>query len=175
MQDQPAAGPGPARSATNSWGVPLPPDLRGGPVVVGVDDGQACVRPLRAALFLARCTDRPLVLVHVRRRLIPVAEGYIPSGDDLQFAPEIEQQLDEALIAELAGHTDLAGVSWELVSTYGEAATELIRVAVERDAACVVVGRRHTGFAEVLHRIVSGSVSRAVVAQSHEFPVMVVP
>ena len=69
---------------------------------------------------------------------------------------------------------DLDGVSWELLSTTGEAGAELVRIAEERDAACVVVGKRHKGFSEFLHRISSGSVSRAIVARQ-KFPVMVVP
>ena len=60
------------------------------------------------------------------------------------------------------------------MSATGEAAAEIIRIAEDRDAACVVVGKRHNGFAEFLHRIASGSVSRAVVAPQ-KFPVLVVP
>ena len=63
---------------------------------------------------------------------------------------------------------------WELLSTTGEAGAELVRIAEDRDAACVVVGKRHAGFSDFLHRIASGSVSRAVVARQ-KFPVLVVP
>ncbi len=159
---------------TNSSGIPLPPDLRSGPVVVGVDTPEVCARPIRAAVFLARSLDRDVVLVHVRRRLMPLAEGYIPIGDDLQYSAEVEAAMDAELTAEITNSGDLDGVKWELVSTYGEAAAELIRVAQDRDAACVVVGKRHGGFAEILHRITSGSVSRAIVS-AQKFPVMVVP
>ena len=60
------------------------------------------------------------------------------------------------------------------MSSYGEAAAELIRISQDKDAALVVVGKRHSGFGEFLHRIASGSVSRAIVA-AQKCPVMVVP
>lgn len=158
----------------NSFGVPLPPDLRPGPVVIGIDAAETSGRPIRAAAFLARCLDRKVMLVHVRRRLMPLAEGYLPVGEDLQLSAEVERELDREMTAALTDSGDLSGVDWDLVSSYGEAAAELIRIADEHDAACVVVGKRHSGFGELIHRITSGSVSRAVVA-SQKFPVLVVP
>jgi nucleotide-binding universal stress UspA family protein len=159
---------------TNSFGVTLPTDLRSGPVVVGIDAAETCGRPLRAAAFLAKCLDRPVLLVHVRRRLMPLAEGYLPVGEDLQLSSEVERELDEDLVARLTASGDLDGVEWQLLSSYGEAAAELIRISQEKDAALVVVGKRHSGFGEFLHRIASGSVSRAIVA-AQKCPVMVVP
>lgn len=156
------------------FGVPLPPDMRGGPVVVGVDDVAACGRPLRAAVFLARSLGRPVVAVHVRRRAVPLVEGYVPIPEDVQFDDTAEEAIEAALSADLAECGELEGVSWELVSTSGDAAAELIRIADERDAACLVVGKRHSGFAQFLHRIASGSVSHAVVS-SQKFPTLVVP
>lgn len=155
-------------------GIPLPPDVRAGPIVAGVDDAKLCARPLRAAVFLARATGKPLVLVHVRRRAMPMVEGYVPIPEEIGANDEAENAVEAELVAELTASGDLDGVSWELLSTTGEAGAELVRIADERDAACVVVGKRHTGFADVLHRIASGSVSRAVVAR-HKFPVLVVP
>jgi nucleotide-binding universal stress UspA family protein len=181
-QENPASGgrAGPAAVVpvndrpTSPAGVPLPPDLRSGPVVVGVDDVALCGRPLRAAVFLARSLGRPLVAVHVRRRAVPMVEGYVPIPEEIQLDDEAENAIESELSADLASSGELAGVTWELVSTSGDAAAELIRLADERDAACLVVGKRHGGFAEFLHRIASGSVSRALVA-SQKFPVMVVP
>jgi nucleotide-binding universal stress UspA family protein len=155
-------------------GIPLPRDLRSGPIVAGVDDATACGRPLRAAVFLARATGRPLLLVHVRRRAMPMVEGYVPIPEEIGVNDEAEDALEADLVRELTASGDLTGVSWELLSTTGEAGAELVRIADERDAACVVVGKRHTGFADLLHRIASGSVSRAVVARQ-KFPVLVVP
>lgn len=154
--------------------IPLPPDLRSGPVVIGVDEVSSCGRPLRAAVFLAKATQRPLLLVHVRRRAMPMVEGYVPLPDDISASSEAEAAMDADLRAQLVQSPDLAGIDWELVSVTGEAASELIRIAEERDASCVVVGKRHKGFADVIHRIASGSVSRAVMA-AQKFPVMVVP
>ncbi len=169
------AGPPPmADRQTGPAGFPLPPDLRGGPVVVGVDDVAACGRPLRAAVFLARSLGRPVVAVHVRRRAVPLVEGYVPIPEEMELDESAEDALEASLSADLTASGEMTGVSWELVSTSGDAAAELVRIADERDAACLVVGKRHRGFAEFLHRIASGSVSRAVVA-SQKFPVMVVP
>jgi len=158
----------------SSHGVPLPPDLRAGPVIVGVEAAQTAGRQLRAAVFLARSLDRPLLVVHIRRRVMPVAEGYLPVGDDLQMSPEIEKALNDDLAKGLHNSGDLAGIDWQLFCGYGEAAVELVRIADDKDAACVVVGKRTSGVSELLHRITSGSVSRAVVA-AHKFPVLVVP
>ena len=156
------------------FGVPLPPDLRSGPVVVGVDEVAACGRPLRAAVFLARSLGRPVLAVHVRRRAVPLVEGYVPIPEEVDLDESAEDAVEAALSADLSTGGELAGVSWELVSTSGDAAAELIRIADERDAALLVVGKRHSGFAQFLHRIASGSVSHAVIS-SQKFPVMVVP
>lgn len=168
-----ARGPG-APSAASPIGIPLPPDLRGGPIVAGVDDASGCGRPLRAAVFLARATGRTLLLVHVRRRVVPMAEGYLPLPEEMGANDEAEDSVEAELVRALEESGDLVEVSWELVSTTGDAGAELVRIAEERDAACVVVGKRHTGFAEFLHRVTSGSVSRAVVARQ-KFPVLIVP
>ncbi len=154
--------------------IPLPPDLAGGPVVIGVDQASTCGRPLRAAVFLARALRRPLLLVHVRRRNMPMVEGYVPIPEELGAGDAAEEAIENGLRAMLAAGGDVDGVTWELISVTGEAAAEIIRVAQARDAACVVVGKRHKGFAEFVHRMASGSVSRAVVA-TQKFPVLVVP
>ncbi len=164
----------PAGRAVSPHGIPLPPDLRGGPIVVGVDDAVACGRPLRAAAFLSVATGRPLLLVHVRRRAMPMVEGYVPIPEEIGVSDEVEDAVEAELVKALTASGDLTGVTWELLSTAGEAGAELIRIAEDRDAACVVVGKRHSGFGEFLHRIASGSVSRAVVARQ-KFPVLVVP
>jgi nucleotide-binding universal stress UspA family protein len=169
--------PAPAASAVpalSPHGIPLPPDLRSGPIVAGVDDATACGRPLRAAAFLAAATGRPLLLVHVRRRAMPMVEGYVPIPEEIGASDEAEDAVEADLVRTLTASGDLAGVSWELLSTTGEAGAELVRIAEERDAACVVVGKRLSGFGDFLHRIASGSVSRAVVARQ-KFPVLVVP
>jgi nucleotide-binding universal stress UspA family protein len=158
----------------NSHGLPIPPDLRSGPVVVGVDEATTCGRALRAAVFMSLALERQLLLVHVRRRTMPVIEGYVPVPEETAVGERIQDEVEEELIAALKDSPDLAGVDWELVTTVGDAAAELTRIAQDRDASLVVVGKRHTGFAELVHRIASGSVSRAMVA-ANKWPVMVVP
>ncbi len=160
-------------AAVSPTGVPLPPDLRGGPIIAGVDDAVACGRPLRAAVFLSKSTGRPLLLVHVRRRAMPMVEGYVPLPEEVAN-DEAEDAVEAELVRSLNASGDLVDVTWELVSTTGDAGAELVRIAEERDAACVVVGKRHTGFAEFLHRVASGSVSRAILARQ-KFPVLIVP
>ncbi len=163
-----------AERAVSPTGVPLPPDLRSGPVVVGVDDVGSCGRPLRGAVFMARSLGRPLVAVHVRRRAVPLVEGYVPIPEEVQLDETAEVALEAELSADLASSGELTGVSWELISTSGDAGAELLRIAEERDAACVVVGKRHSGLAQFLHRIASGSVSHTIVS-SQKFPVLVIP
>jgi len=96
----------------------------------------------------------------------------IPEEMGVQDAAEsvVEQRLREHLVT----GGELEGVDWQLISVTGDTAGELIRIAADRNAACVVVGKRHRGFAEFVHRLASGSVSRAVVA-SQKFPVLIVP
>lgn len=177
----PAADPSPTPNVDSAPvagltpnGIPLPRDMRSGPIVAGVDDALACGRPLRAAAFLALATGKPLLLVHVRRRAMPMVEGYVPIPEEIGANDQAENEVESELVAALTTSGDLTGVTWELVSTTGEAGAELVRIAEERDAACVVVGKRHTGFSDLLHRIASGSVSRAVMARQ-KFPVLVVP
>jgi nucleotide-binding universal stress UspA family protein len=177
----PTTGPSPTTSVDTAGhaevtpsGIPLPRDMRSGPIVAGVDDASACGRPLRAAAFLALATGKPLLLVHVRRRAMPMVEGYVPIPEEIGANDQAENEVESELVAALTTSGDLTGVTWELVSTTGEAGAELVRIAEDRDAACVVVGKRHTGFSDLLHRIASGSVSRAVVARQ-KFPVLVVP
>ncbi|NNG37136.1 universal stress protein [Nakamurella aerolata] len=159
---------------TNSHGLPIPPDLADGPVIVGVDEASTCGRPLRAAVFLSLALDRPLLLVHVRRRSMPMIEGYVPVPEETPTGERVADEIEAELVESLKQSNDLAGVRWELVTTVGDAAAELGRIAGERDAACVVVGKRNKGFAELVHRITSGSVSRAMVA-ANRWPVLVVP
>lgn len=155
-------------------GIPIPPDVRSGPVIIGVDEVSTCGRPLRAAVFLSRALGRELLLVHVRRRAMPMVEGYVPIPEEMGINDEAEDAVESELVNALKASDDLKDVSWQLISTTGEAAAEIIRIAESRDAAAVVVGKKHKGFADLLHRITSGSVSRAVLA-SQKFPVLVVP
>ena len=177
--DQPSGPPSGAsvpldRRPKNSHGIPIPPDLRSGPVVVGVDEASTCGRPLRAAAFMATALDRPLLLVHIRRRSMPMIEGYVPVPEETLAGDRLQDEMEKELVAALESSPDLAGIDWELVTTAGDASSELVRVAGERDASLVVVGKRHKGFADVVHRIATGSVSRAMVSAS-KWPVMVVP
>src|SRR5512141_384821 len=143
----PAAGvpfaPTAAGPEVSPQGIPLPIDLRSGPIVAGVDDAVACGRPLRAAVFLSRATGKPLLLVHVRRRAMPMVEGYVPIPEEIGANDEAENEGESELVAALPSSGDRTGVTWELVSTTGEAGAELVRIAEDRDAACVVVGKRH--------------------------------
>lgn len=85
----------------------------------------------------------------------------MPIPEEVGISDEAEDAVEAELVRALTESGDLTGVSWELLSTTGEAGSELVRIAEDRDAACVVVGKRHSGFGEFLHRIASGSVSRA--------------
>lgn len=103
-----------------------------------------------------------------------MVEGYVPIPEELVSSDAGEEAIEQDLRSMLVSGGELNGVQWELVSVTGEAASEIIRICQDQDAACVVVGKRHRGFAEFLHRMASGSVSRAVMA-AQKFPVLVVP
>ena len=118
---EPTEPPVAAGRAMSPHGIPLPLDLRSGPIVAGVDDATACGRPLRAAAFLAAATGRPLLLVHVRRRAMPMVEGYVPIPEEVGISEEAEDAVEAELIRALTESGDLAGVTWELLSATGEA------------------------------------------------------
>ena len=101
--------------ALSPHGIPLPIDLRTGPIVAGVDDAVACGRPLRAAVFLSRATGRSLLLVHVRRRAMPMVEGYVPIPEEIGVNDEAEDAVEAELVRALSASGDLDGVTWELV------------------------------------------------------------
>lgn len=103
-----------------------------------------------------------------------MVEGYVPIPEEMVTNDTAEEAIEQDLRSLLVSGGELDGVDWELISVTGEAASEIIRIAEQKDAACVVVGKRHRGFAEFVHRLASGSVSRAVMA-SQKFPVLVVP
>ena len=90
---------GSAGDAVTPNGIPLPRDMRSGPIVAGVDDAIACGRPLRAAAFLALATGKPLLLVHVRRRAMPMVEGYVPIPEEIGANDEAENEVESELVA----------------------------------------------------------------------------
>jgi nucleotide-binding universal stress UspA family protein len=98
--------------ALSPHGVPLPIDLRSGPIVAGVDDAIACGRPLRAAVFLSRATGRSLLLVHVRRRAMPMVEGYVPIPEEIGVNDEAVDAVVAELVRALSASGDLEGVTW---------------------------------------------------------------
>lgn len=154
--------------------IPIPPDMAPGPIVIGVDDAESCGRIVRAGVFLAAAGGRSVLLVHVRRRVMPVMEGYVPVPEEAELGEQAEDEIQQELVRVLTNSGDLDPVNWELVTSYGDPGAELTRIADEKDASCVVVGKRYRGFGDLLHRITTGSVSRTVV-NAHRFPVLIIP
>ena len=137
-------------------------------IVVGVDGSDQAMAALDAAAHLALATSRELLALHVEP--VVVVDVGAPAMVAGAFVVAHQQAtarsyLDCKLV--LAG----TGVSWTFETRPGDPATELARVADERDAVCIVVGRRrHSPVGRIFH----GSVSDRLVHHCHR-PVLVIP
>lgn len=126
---------------------------------------------LRYATSLARTFGASIICVHVIEPMVP-AVGYSGMTDSLPSA-DISDQLEESAgreLPQLAGREECAGLQVEEVITHGDAASEIVRVAKERNVDLIVVSSHgRTG----LGRILFGSTAEAVVRHA-SCPVLVV-
>lgn len=123
------------------------------------------------AASLARKFEASIVCVHVIEPMVPTV-GYSGMTEPLPLA-DITDQLEDTAERELpkiAEREECAGLEVEELIVHGEAATEIVRVAKERNVDLIVVSSHgRTG----LGRILFGSTAEAVVRHAH-CPVLVV-
>jgi len=123
------------------------------------------------AASLARSFGASIICVHVIEPMVPTV-GYTGMTEPLPIA-DISDQLEDSAGRELpkiAEREDCAGLEVEEMIVHGEAASEIVRVAKERDVDLIVISSHgRTG----LGRILFGSTAEAVVRHA-SCPVLVV-
>ncbi len=126
---------------------------------------------LSFAASLARSFGASIICVHVIEPMVPTV-GYSGMTEPLPIA-DITDQLEysaERELPKLAEREECAGLEVEEMIVHGEAASEIVRVAKERNVDLIVVSSHgRTG----LGRILFGSTAEAVVRHA-SCPVLVV-
>ena len=126
---------------------------------------------LSYAASLARKFGASIICVHVIEPMVPTV-GYSGMTEPLPIA-DITDQLEDSAERELpriAGCEECAGLDIEELIVHGEAASEIVRVAKDRNVDLIVVSSHgRTG----LGRILFGSTAEAVVRHA-SCPVLVV-
>lgn len=138
-------------------------------LVVGVDGSTESVAALNTAASIARFSRCALHVVSV---IPPFPPYHIDSGDSRRESnvEELRVQLREAAIRDLLKAAD-ADSAWTSQVVTGRPARELTRIAEERAAELIVVGRRTHG---MMDRMMEGETTLQVMRLS-SIPVMAVP
>lgn len=140
-------------------------------IVVPTDFSECGNYALSYAASLARNFGASIICVHVIEPMVPTV-GYSGMTEPLPIA-DIADQLEtsaEHELPRLAKSEQCVGLSVEEVIVHGEAASEIVRVAKERNVDLIVVSSHgRTG----LGRILFGSTAEAVVRHA-SCPVLVV-
>jgi len=123
------------------------------------------------AASLARLMKARLVCLHVVETIVPPV-GYAAVAEPLPVV-DIGGQLEESATRELpklGARAECAGLDVEEVLVHGDAASEIVRVARERDIDLIVISSHgRTGWGRMLF----GSTAESVVRHAH-CPVLVV-
>lgn len=133
-------------------------------IVVGVDGSPPSVHAAAWAGGLARRERARLVLVYVE----PIAGPAYWTAMGMAGATEAAAAFIEEIRQEAAAYLDHTDIAWELVHHRGDPAHGLERIAEERRADCIVVGRSRHGGGLV------GSVPKMLLKGAKR-PVVVVP
>lgn len=126
---------------------------------------------LSYATSLGRTFGASIICVHVIEPIVPTV-GYSGMAEPLPLA-DITEQLEDSAERELprlAECEECAGLDVEELIVHGEAASEIVRVAKERQVDLIIISSHgRTG----LGRIIFGSTAEAVVRHA-SCPVLVV-
>lgn len=106
-------------------------------IVVGVDGSDRAMHAAAWATGLARRERAALVLVYVEPLASPAYWSPIAMATAAEAAGAFVDELRHTAATDL----DTAGVHWELVHHRGDPAHGLEKIAEERLADCIVVGR----------------------------------
>jgi nucleotide-binding universal stress UspA family protein len=140
-------------------------------ILVPTDFSECGNYALSYAASLARNFGASIICVHVIEPMVPTV-GYSGMTEPLPIA-DIADQLENSAeheLPKLAKSEECVGLAVEEVIVHGEAASEIVRVAKERNVDLIVVSSHgRTG----LGRILFGSTAEAVVRHA-SCPVLVV-
>lgn len=140
-------------------------------ILIPTDFSECGNYALSYATSLARTFGASLICVHVIEPIVPTV-GYSGMTEPLPIA-DITEQLEDSAERELpkiAVREECAGIEVEELLVHGEAASEIVRVAKERNVDLIVISSHgRTG----LGRILFGSTAEAVVRHA-SCPVLVV-
>jgi nucleotide-binding universal stress UspA family protein len=140
-------------------------------ILLPTDFSECARHALPAAASLARLVGARIICLHVVEPLVPTV-GWTPIAEPLPVA-DISEELEESAARELpkfAQCEECEGLDVEDLIVRGEAASEIVRVAREREVDLIVVSSHgRTG----LGRMLFGSTAESVVRHAH-CPVLVV-
>lgn len=144
-----------------------------GPVVCGVDAGDAAARAARVGAGLAGALGERIILVSVvlpAAAAVPLPPAAPPAS---AASSEIEQEWRDAVRVRLERMTETLGAATgaEAAIEVGAPAEQMCALARDRRASVIALGASGRG---VLHAALSGSVAPAVLSAS-ERPVLLVP
>jgi nucleotide-binding universal stress UspA family protein len=142
-------------------------------VIVGVDDSESSWDAFWWSCGETNRLGGRIVAVFVR----PVTGSGLAAAGAIAASPTIEIWRDQA-ITELAENLQQklsdgaleTGVDFEFVNTKGDPASELLRVAADRHADLIVVGKS----SKVLHHV-AGSLGRRLIGKRDAPVIVVVP
>lgn len=140
-------------------------------ILLPTDFSECANYALSYATSLARQAGAKIICVHVIEPVVPTV-GYTGMTEPLPIV-DISEQLEDSAERELpkiAEHEECAGLDVEELIAHGDAASEIARVAKERDVDLIVISSHgRTG----LGRILFGSTAESVVRHA-PCPVLVV-
>jgi universal stress protein A len=140
-------------------------------ILVPTDFSECGNYALSCAASLARTFKASIICVHVIEPIVPTV-GYSGMSEPLPIA-DISEQLEDSAereLPKLAECEECAGLDVEELIVHGEAASEIVQVAKDRDVDLIVISSHgRTG----LGRILFGSTAEAVVRHA-PCPVLVV-
>jgi nucleotide-binding universal stress UspA family protein len=144
-----------------------------GPLLVGYDGREESEVALDRALAEARRRGMRLVVLVVMGLPVDVVDPATPAGIGIGVFPEMTpdgprdvQPIMAAARRKLASSGIEGHVEW----TFGDPASEIVRVADELDAAAIVVGTHHHS---ALGRLLGTDIAASVVGQAHRDVVVV--
>ncbi|HEX8476409.1 MAG TPA: universal stress protein [Pyrinomonadaceae bacterium] len=140
-------------------------------ILVPTDFSECAARAVPAAAALARQFKARVICVHVVEPVVP-AVGWTPVAEPLPTA-DISEHLEDSAASELpkvSEQEEFAGLDVEDLIVHGAAASEIVRLAKEREVDLIVISSHgRTG----LGRMLFGSTAESVTRHAH-CPVLVV-
>ena len=140
-------------------------------ILLPTDFSECAECALPYATQMARAAGAKLICLYVIEPMMPPV-GYAPVAEPLP-AVDVSEQLQQSAereLPKLATREECAGLTVEELIVHGEAASEIVHVAREREVDLIVISSHgRTG----LGRMLFGSTAESVVRHAH-CPVLVV-